>query len=282
MSETQKSRPEPSEVDGELLNLAEEVTPSVLRPLLMIGVIATAVWIVSDWREEVEYFFSSSEPVALGEVTDFASREASDPNWTPEIPHNRYVSLGGIPTQRSQATRYTYSRLVGGWVFVEEPREGADGSITAEMMDEPQGDIDRTIFKGEGRAIAFKQMPQRYNGLRDYYRSRYGIEFCETLRPEDVREIERRRRDVLISQWKAEFEAATPQERVEKQLSPQPTEAQIKEILDNNPACVDAYLVQVGVKPSDRVGYLVASLLFVGFMLFNLFGLFRWFRQFLR
>lgn len=282
MSESQQSRPQPSEVDGELLSLAEEVTPSVLRPILMLGVIATALWIVSDWREEVEFFFSPSEPIALGEVTEFASREASDPNWRPEIPHNRYVSLGGIPTQRSQAARYTYSRLVGGWVFVEERRQGADGSITAEMNDSPEGDIDRTIFQGVGRAIAFKQMPQRYNGLRDYYRTRYGLEFCETLRPEDIREMERRRRDVLISQWKVEFEAASPAERLEKQLSPMPTDGQIKEILDNNPACVDAYLVQVGVKPSDMIWYLVATAMFGGFMLFNLYGLFRWIRQFMR
>ncbi|MEZ4459598.1 MAG: hypothetical protein R3E66_07670 [bacterium] len=280
MPDNDTKRPQASEIDEELIDLADENTPSILRPILMIGVIATALWIVSDWREEVSYFFSSNDPIAIGDVTDFASK-AEDPAWKPDLPHNRLVSLSGIPTQRSQSARYMYSRLVGGWVFVESKRDLPDG-IAAGMEDTPTGDVDRTFYQGTGRLLSFSQAAQRYNGLRDYYRSRYGIEFCETLRPEDIQRIEQKRRDVIVSQWKAEYDEASAEERTEKKLSERPTDAQIKEILDNNPVCVDAYLVQDGVMPRDMIWYLVATVLFVGFMLFNVFGLIRWIRQFTR
>lgn len=281
MSEFEKNRSQAAEIDEELIGLADENTPSILRPILMIGVIITAFWIVGDWREQVSFFFSSNEPIVIGDVTDFATK-AEDPNWRPDLPHNRVVSLSGIPTQRSQSARYMYWRLVGGWVFVEAKRDIPEGSITAEMEDAPAGDVDRTYYEGKGRMIAFREMPQRYNGLREYYRSRYNIEFCETLRPEDVRSIENKRRDVIVSQWKIEYDEATPEERIEKKLSERPTDAQIKEILDNNPVCVDAYLVQDGVMPSDMIWYLVATILFGCFMLFNVYGLIRWIRQFSR
>jgi len=281
MPENELSRPQHADIDEELLDLADESSPSVLRPFLMIGVIATALWIVSDWTEDVAYFFSPSEPVALGDITEFASKTSDDPNWKPTLPHNRLVSLSGIPTQRSQSARYLYSRMVGGWIFVEEETERPD-NITDEMNDAPKGDIDRTFFQGQGRLVAFSEMPERYNGLRDYYRKRYGIEFCETLRPEDIQAIDKRRRDVITVQWKAEYDAASPAERSEKKLSEGPTDAQVREILDNNPVCVDAYLVQANVVPRDHIWYVVATALFGAFMLFNLFGLIRWIRNFAR
>jgi len=49
MPENELSRPQHADIDEELLDLADESSPSVLRPFLMIGVIATALWIVSDW-----------------------------------------------------------------------------------------------------------------------------------------------------------------------------------------------------------------------------------------
>lgn len=263
------------------MDLADESSPSVLRPFLMIGVIATAIWIVSDWTEDVAYFFSSSEAIELGDITEFASKTSDDADWKPELPHNRLVSMSGIPTQRSQSARYMYSRMVGAWIFVEVETELPD-NITDELQDDPKGDIDRTYFRGQGRLVAFSEMPERYNGLRDYYRKRYGIEFCETLRPEDIASINKRRRDVIMVQWKAEYDEASPEERAEKQLTEGPTDAQVREVLDNNPVCVDAYLVQADVVPRDHIWFVVASALFGLFMLFNLYGLIRWIRNFAR
>ena len=256
------------EVDEELLELAQESTPSILRPLLMIGVIAMAFWVVSDWRAELEYFFSPEAPVAIGDVTEFAEKSA-DPEWKPDIPHNRYISLEGIPTQRSISSRYRYGRLVGGWVFIEE-------TLTEEEMEkvalgEKDGEVDRTYFKGTGRVMEFAEVPGRYNGLREYYRSRYGVEFCETLTPEVRKTLEARRRDVIREGWKREYgENATP------------TEAEIEEIMTNNPLCQNAYLVQVGVAPKDHIWYAVASALFALFALVNFGLLIRWVRAFFR
>ncbi len=270
-------------VDEELMALAEAEPPSILRPVLMIGVIAMAAWIVSDWQGELEYFFSSKEPVEIGDVTDFASEAAEDPEWTPDIPHNRYVKVSGIPSRRSQSARYRYAKLVGGWVFVEIPRDDyIEDPIERELQGEQKAEVDRTYFEGSGRALAFREMPERYRGLRHYYTSRYNIRFCDELTPAELREIQNRRRDSIIQQWSAEFEAATEEERLERSLTPQPTEEEIADILANNPACVDAYLIQVDNKPGDQHWYVLAALLFLGFMVFNVFMLIRWVRRFLK
>jgi hypothetical protein len=275
-TDTMETRSEP-EVDEELLDLAEDHTPSILRPLLMVGVMVMAFWVVQDWRVELEYFFSDPEPIALGDVAEFA--EGADSQVS--IPHNRLVSLEGIPTQRSISARYRYSRLVGAWIFVEEKLD--DETIRRmELGESEKSEVDRTYFKGVGRITAFGQVPGRYNGLREYYRTRYGIEFCETLSPEARRALDARRRDIIIEEWRREYQEASAETRIAQKLTPEPAEAEIAEILNNNPICREVYLVQAGVEPRDHIWYVVASALFVLFALFNLVLLIRWIRAFLR
>ncbi len=271
------------EYDEELIALAQSEPPSVLRPVLMIAVIAMAVWIVSDWQSELEYFFSSSEPVDLGDATDFAIKAAEDPDWRPDIPHNRYVSIRGIPSRRSQSARYRYSKLAGSWVFVEARREDADlDPIERELAGTNKGETDRTYFRGSGRIVDFTKMPERYLGLRDYYTRRYKQPFCTDLTDAKRKEIRQRQRDSIIQQIKAEYDAATPEEREKEGLKPTITDEEINQIFANNPVCVDAYLLQVDVKPSDYWWYLAASIMFGLFMLFNVVLLIRWVRQTMR
>lgn len=271
------------EVDEELMALAEQQPPSILRPVLMIGVIVMAAWIVSDWQSELEYFFSAKEPIEIGDATDFATLAAEDPEWQPDIPHNRYVKVSGIPSRRSQSARYRYSKLVGSWVFIEVKRDDyIEDPIQRELEGEAKADVDRTYFEGAGRALAFREMPERYRGLRHYYSTRYNLRFCEELTDGELQEIENRRRDSIVQQWKADYEAATPAERNEKNLTPEPLEEEILEVLVNNPPCVDAFLIQVDNKPGDQHWYLIAALVFIGFMIFNVFMLIRWVRRFIR
>lgn len=273
-------RPDDS-VDPELMALAESRNDSILKPILMIAVIALGFWIIDDWREELAYFFSPSEPVAIGSVTDFASEKLKNPDFEPDIPHNRYVELGGIPTQRSQSERFLFFKLVGGEVYVEAERADADmDPLQREMEGESKADIDRTYFEGRGRAMHFSRMPSRYNGVRRYYQSRYGTVFCEQLDAAGRKELLQRKRDAIRMQWIEEYEAMSPDERQNSVMTAEPTDKDVARIMSLDPVCVDAFLIREGVEPSDHIWYLLLTGFFVGFMIFNLVLLVRWIRRF--
>jgi len=271
------------EPDPELMALAGTGTrPSILRPILMIAVIALGGWIISDWRTDLEYFASSAQPVELGDALSFAivgegSQDISD------LPHNRYVSISGIPTQRSQSTRYRFFRLVGAPIFVEERRADViEDPLERELEGDAKGDVDRTMFRGDGRLMKFSEMPQRYHGLRHYYRTRYNITFCEELSPQQHEDVKRRKRDAIVAQLRAEYEEAGAEEREKRKLVPDPPAALVDELLADDPICIEAWLLQDGAPPSSHSWYLIASLMFLAFMLFNVAMLVRWIRTFLR
>ncbi|QDG51113.1 hypothetical protein FIV42_10315 [Persicimonas caeni] len=231
------------ELDEELLDLASSRRQgSLLRPILFIVVIWFGVSVISDWQTQLAYFFSSSEPVEIGSVTDFPAKRAQDPNWEPEIPHNRYVSIEGVPSKRAQSKRYKFFKLVGDHVYIEVPRDIEDKTELELEFQNEKGEIDRTYFEGAGRALHLSKIPGQYQGLRSYYYQRYNTNFCGMQLPEKERRA-------------AE---ATGDE------------------------CVDAYLVETQVKPSDHWWYLVLSGLIGLFILLNVWWLFRWIRDFVR
>ncbi len=270
--------------DPELVALAGSGRrPSILRPILMIAVIALGAWIISDWRAELEFFFSDSTPVDLGNATDFAIEKAEDPDWTAPIPHNRYVEIEGIPTQRSQSAKYRFFGLVGAPIFIEQQRDDyIEDPIERELEGDAKGDVDRTIYQGAGRALKFSEIPQRYQGLRHYYASRYNIVFCESLDERGYRELEQIKRDAIVQQWRVDYKDATPEERERRGLTLEPTEEEIAQIMASDPVCVEAWLIQDGVEPSDHWWHVAAAALFGLFMLFNVVMLVRWVRDFIR
>lgn len=246
----------------------------------MIAVIVLGGWIITDWRAELEYFASEANPVELGDALEFAVGSGDD---ALQLPHNRYVAISGIPTQRSQSTRYRFFRLVGAPVFVEEKRDDViEDPIQRELQGDVKGDVDRTIFRGAGRLTKFSEMPERYHGLRHYYRTRYNLTFCEELTPQAHAEIKRRKRDAIVAQLRAEYEEASPEERKLRKLQPSPADALVDELLEDDPVCIEAWLLQDGAAPKDHLWYVVATLMFLGFMLFNVGMLVRWVRAFAR
>lgn len=269
------------EPDPELMALAGTGTrPSILRPILMIAVIVLGGWIISDWRPELEYFMSDATPVELGEAIEFAvvGNDAEK-----SLPHNRYVAISGIPTQRSQSTRYRFFRLIGAPIFVEERRDDViEDPLERELKGDVKGDVDRTLFRGAGRLTKFSEMPQRYHGLRHYYRTRYNITFCEELSEAQRIEVQKRKRDAIIAQLKAEYAEASAEERERRKLTEEPDQAFVDELLADDPVCLEAWLLQDGAPPNSYTWYLVASLMFLAFMLFNVVMLVRWVRAFLR
>lgn len=254
--------------------------PSILRPILMIAVIVLGGWIISDWRADLEYFLSNSEPVELGDAIEFA---VIGNDTEKSLPHNQYVAISGIPTQRSQSTRYRFFRLIGAPIFVEQRRDDViEDPLQRELEGDVKGDVDRTVFRGAGRLMKFSEMPQRYHGLRHYYRSRYNITFCEELTPQQHAEIKKRKRDAIVAQLKLEYTEASAEERERRKLTEAPNETLIDDLLESDPVCLEAWLLQDGAPPNSHTWYLVATLMFLAFMLFNVVMLVRWVRAFLR
>lgn len=273
------NRPRKDEPDPELIALAGAGNSSILRPILMLAVIVLGAWIISDWRTELEYFASSSEPVALGNATEFALREDA----IASLPHNRYVSITGIPTQRSQAERYRFFRLVGAPIFVEEKRDDIiEDPLERELQGDVKGEVDRTMYEGSGRLLKFSEMSARYGGLRYYYESNYQLRFCESLTPQQIEELRNQKRDGYVAGLIAEYEAATPEVRIAKKLSNPPNADLVEQLLDDDPVCHDMWLLQTDVKPSNHIWYVVVSLLFLAFMTFNAVMIVRWVRDFFR
>ena len=277
-----EKRQQGEEVDPELVALAENRSRgSALRPLLFAAVIGLGVWIIGDMWTDISYFFTPSSVEEIGSLTEMAS-EGEGGDWQNKLPHNRYVEIGGIPKRRSQSRKYRYFKLVGAPVYVEVPREKKEGGSLAERIgkEEASGSVDRTYFNGKGRIVAFGKAPQKYLGLKHYYRRKYGTRFCEMLDEKDERRIRRERRQAVIENWRERWENASPTEREDQEITKEPTEQEIDEILGASPICVEAYLVRIETEPWDHWWYVATALLFGLFMLVNLYWLGRWFRQF--
>lgn len=262
---------EDREVDPELIALAEERDRgSALQPILYVSVIVLGIWIIGDFQTEIEYYFSSTEPIDLGAATKMSDEDIA------ELPHNRYVHLEGIPKRRSQGKTYRYFRFVGAPIYAAVPRENPDESIEEQLDDEPKGSVDRTYFDGEGRLVAFEKSPNRYSGLKNYYRKQYGTRFCEVLSDQQQRQLEERRRRLVVDNWRERYEEASPEERSEKGLTRKPTEEELEEILEDRSICTRGYLFRAGVPPGDHWWYLLIVGLFGGFVLVNIYWLGRW------
>jgi hypothetical protein len=282
------------EVDEELVALAnEQRSQSILQPVLFMAVIALGVWVISDWWPDIEYFFSARQPVEVGSVTEFASKRAKDPDWEPDLPNNRYVSLSGVPTRRSASEKYRYFKLIGSSIFVEQPHtnapEGSGGSGKVGDLDSPRRSLrnlrsglgpDRTYFEGKGRLMKFSEMPQRYQGVRTYYRKNYGTRFCGLMTDQEIERLRDVRRNAIVETWQDRYNEASPEERQEKNLKKRPSEEEIREILQRDPVCIDAYLLRSTVSPTDNWWYLLIAGFFGLFMLVNAYWLVRWFMRF--
>jgi hypothetical protein len=269
---------EEQELDPELMELAQGSSrDSVLRPILMLMVLVLGGFIINDWREELAYYFSPSEPVELGHITDFPERVSEDPTWRPDIPHNRYVSLTGIPIRRTLSNNYKYFKLIGGELYIEAPRDDAELSELERIeRGDPQGDTDRSYFEGEGRALSFGAMPKRYATLRQYYSTNYNVTFCVDLDASSKRQLEAQRRDIATKMWATTYEEASAEEREARGMKSAPSQAELDELLEENPVCVDAWLLQSDKKPADHLWYVLLSAVFGLFMLVDLYFLGRW------
>lgn len=277
-----------SQEDAELIALAEEQGPqSVLRPILMIIVLILGAGIISDREEELRYFFSAEKPVVLGDVTEFPAKRAQDPSWQPTLPHNRYVQLSGIPSKRAINTKYRFMKLVGADIYVElrkgeDPNKSAVERVADELNKKPEEGRDRDFYEGQGRLLHFNAIPDRYQGLKTYYGRHYNTAFCVDLSEQQRKRIAQERRDLVLRNWKKRFDAANEEQRKSENLTERPSQAELDEVVNSEPICVDAYLIQSGVKPKDHWWYLALCAMIAAFMAFDFVLLIKWVIRFLK
>lgn len=299
--------PGDEELDEELLELVESrERGSVLRPILMIAVIFLVMWVVWDWRSEVGYFFTSPDPVEIGEVSELPVKQAQDPDWEPPIEHNAYVSLTGMPTRITTGRGHRFFRLVGAEIYVQQQFDDPDeddggffdfswGFADDAFLDDGDSNLPernmgpglpvdehRALYDGEGRLISFAADPQRVAGLKQFYGETYNIRFCEDYSEGQIEDLERQRLERFQTRWRTRYEQADEQQREERQLTPQPSDIDERRLLAENPVCVDAYLLQDGQRPIDQWWYLLFAALLSAFALFNVYKVVQWFRDWLK
>lgn len=280
---------EPDDFDAELSELTSNRNRgSVLRPILMIIVILLVASVLHDWRDDLAYFFSSSQPVEVGDVAQFPVKMGEDPDWEPRITHNTYVAVEGMPTRMSGGSHYEVFRLIGGEIYVQRAvkdseDEGDGDSLPARGLN-PGLPIDdhRERYVGEGRLISFASDPTRVAGIKQFFEDRYNTRFCEDFTERQIEDLKHQRLETLRSNWGERYEQADEEDRLERGLTAQPTEAEEQAHLQRHPVCVDAYLLHDDQHPRDHWWYVLFATLLSLFVLYNCFQLITWFRKWLK
>jgi len=255
----------PDAVDPQLARMRPRI--NWVRPFLMIAVMVFAGFVMSRFQTELEYYLSSDTPIELGDVTDFASHAATDPTWVPTIPHNRYVSISGIPSRRSVACNppLRFFKLIGGHVYVEAPMDQEMTTLECEMekKNKDPSKVDVQFYSGQGRAISLDRTDQRYTALKNFYEAEFGDLFCSSLTEAKKQKRLDDLRQVLREQYKEKHKAY-------------PTDTILQELLDREPVCQNAYLIQDGRAPAGNWTYLAIFIGLALVMLWNVYVLIRW------
>lgn len=183
-------------------NRIKRLTP--LNSLLMLGVIAFVPWYIYGDRQDIAYFFSSSEPVDLGRADAYSMGIDAE---KPEYPNNRYVRIQGIPIRQvgiqmrdtplaGNVVKLVY-QLMGSPIYIEE---NAKDSKYAEFISKtttsfrPDAAIDPVDITGRLRRFDSGD-ETKYIPVRNYYSEKYGTQFCENMAP-----TERKRKAALLGQ----------------------------------------------------------------------------------
>lgn len=178
----------------------KRLTP--FNTLLMLGVLGFVPWYVYGERQDIEYFFSSSEAVDLGQVEAYSMGEGEQAQTYPD---NRYVRVRGIPIRQvgismrdnplgGTVTKLVY-QLMGSPVYVEENAEDskyADFMAKMTTTFQPDTVVDPVDIVGRMRRFDTADA-KKYVPIRNYYSEKYGTSFCENMS-----QSERKRKAALL------------------------------------------------------------------------------------
>lgn len=258
-------------VDPELERLPAHI--NWFRPVLMLCVIASAVWVMAKFQVELEYFFSSSEAVDAGDLTELASAASGGtpaPDAKPDIPHNRLVRVSGLPTRVSISCdpAVRYFKLVGAPVYVELPMDDALSSIAcrAKRKERTPKITEVPYYDGQGRALDFDKMGPRYSGLKQFYARAYKEPFCSDMTVAQREARAQEMRQVLREQYKEEH-------------GDYPPDAELERLLAKETLCAKAFLIQTDKPPKTYWPYLAIFIVLSLIALWNVYLLIQWSRR---
>jgi len=252
-------------IDPELERLRPQI--NWFRPFLMIGVIAGAVYGLTLFQTQLEYFLLDDEPINLGEVAEYPTRLAENPEWEPEIPHNRYVTVTGIPTRFSGICTppIRFFKLIGAHIYVELPMDDDVSAIACHAQTQgTRADVpDLEYFEGAGRAVAFDRSHRQYSSLKSFYEREYSDRFCSSMTEAKKEARLKDLRTVL-------------REEVKSKSGEYPDDAKLDELVSREPICHNAFIIQTGVTPRSYWHFILIYVVLIGIIGWNLYALAAW------
>ncbi len=252
--------------DPQLASLSPPI--NWFRPVLMVAVIAFAVYLGTQFTTEIRYFFSDDAPVDIGDVTEFPERTSEGDR--PVIPENRLVKVAGIPTRMSISCSPSmrYFKLVGAHVYVELPMDEDMSAIACKAEREKSSpEISKMQFyEGTGRAVSLGGTGKRYGNLKAFYERNYGELFCSSMT-----ESRKEARLTMLRQMLRETNKTKE--------GKYPSDEEVERLLAGETLCHDAWLIQATTTPGVYWPYLLIYVVLALIILWNLFTLARWVRR---
>jgi hypothetical protein len=253
-------------VDDELMELDAGADIGQLGIILLIS--AFALFLAAQYTLEATYFFSEKDPIALNEGSEdefLVGAQFFDEQGLLQLPSNRYVEVTGIPNRRSVSGDREFYALVGSELYVEArvPEDDRPRILQNTPREIERGqESTRTIHEGVGRAVAFEDLPKRYERFIQFYSESYRTHFCGYEPSEDLRSY----------QFRIRREAET---NLTDELGRAPTEMEIQDRAGPAAACQNAYLILADQKPTEFWLYPLAYLAFAAVLGFSGWFLFR-------
>ena len=169
--------------------------PTAFGIALMLGVLIIVPKFIYDDRQDIQYFFSSSTPLELGDANEYRIRAADEDAVTKpqDFEDNRYVHATGIPIRHvgiqakdnaftTGAHKLIY-QLMGSSLYVQEQMEN---SRFASFMSKTSTSFGQNMglepLEVTGRLQRFASGGhKKFDPIRKYYGDKYGSVFCETM-----------------------------------------------------------------------------------------------------
>ncbi|MDX9724159.1 MAG: hypothetical protein RBU37_25650, partial [Myxococcota bacterium] len=171
--------------------------PSGRRLFFRALVVFVGIYVISSFSEELAYFFSSDEPIDLGNALEYVLFTGEDGQLRRErildAPHNVYAKVRGLPIHPAVAGTETSAfrvrtskneerviyQLEGSRIFAEEAMMGSQLEKWFAASRDESGQVMVETIDLQGRLLSFAEDDEGiYRGLRDYYRDKYGMAFC--------------------------------------------------------------------------------------------------------
>lgn len=227
-------------VDPELEMLQPNEDLAVARPMLLLMVMAFAVFLMSQYTNEFFYAFTSNDAIELGAVEELRfSEEWFDSTY--QLPSNRYVALTGIPEAASGSGSRAFYHLLGSTIVVEDVAANAEMAPELENVNAREQTLSNSyhmLHEAPGRLIAFADLGRSYAEVIVWYSNVTKTHYCGYEPSEELRQ----HFNTLRGQAEAELY---------DELGRRPNDEEVDERLGGRDRCQEGYLLVANKAPRD-------------------------------